>query len=153
MQTYYFEDIAVGMSAQLSKLISMDDVLAFADISGDTNPLHLCPDYAATTPFRERIAHGSLTASLISAVIGTKLPGTGAIYVSQTLNFRAPVAPGQLVTATATISQTRERQKNGLITLHCDCQVKNKSVLDGEAVVMLAKRRPDQHVHDEIKSA
>ncbi len=140
MQQYYFEDMDIGMSAQMCKVISQDDVDTFADLSGDTNPLHLDAEFAAASRFRERIVHGSLTASLISAVIGTKLPGTGTIYVSQTLNFRAPVRPGERVTVIATVADKQEKRKAGFITMTCVCRVGDTVVLDGEALILLAKR-------------
>jgi 3-hydroxybutyryl-CoA dehydratase len=138
-QGYYFEDLEVGMSESFSKVISEDDVIAFAGISGDHNPVHLDADYAAGTMFKERIAHGILTASLISAVLGTKLPGPGSIYLSQTLNFKAPVKLGDEVVATATIKELVEGR--GRAVFACDCSVGGKTVLEGEAVLM-APRRP-----------
>ena len=96
----YFEDLATEMSAAVSRLITERDVETFAALSNDTNPVHLSDEFAAQTRFKRRIAHGLLTASLISAVLGTKLPGPGAIYVSQDLKFTAPVYLGDVVTAT-----------------------------------------------------
>ena len=97
---YFFEDLAVGMEASYAKTITNDDVLAFAELSGDKNPVHLDDAYAAGTMFKQRIAHGFLTASLFSTVLGTKLPGPGCIYLSQSLKFRAPVMIGDEVVAT-----------------------------------------------------
>ncbi|MEC9368698.1 MAG: MaoC family dehydratase, partial [Pseudomonadota bacterium] len=91
---YFFEDLSLGMEASHTKTITSSDIQLFADLSGDDNPVHLCDDFAAATIFKQRIAHGILTASLLSTVIGTKLPGPGCIYVSQSLNFRAPVKIG-----------------------------------------------------------
>ena len=93
-RVYAYEDLELGMEASLTKTVSAADILAFAEITGDCNPVHLDPDFAAKTVFREPIAHGMLTAGYISAVFGSALPGPGAIYVSQTLNFRAPVKVG-----------------------------------------------------------
>ena len=87
----FFEDLNEGMSAAFTKMVTEADIIKYADISGDTNPVHLDADYAAATMFKERIAHGMLTAGFISAVFGTKLPGPGSIYVNQSLKFRAPV--------------------------------------------------------------
>lgn len=98
-KTYYFEDLELGMEASYQKLVTEGDINAFAEVTGDRNPVHLDPEYAAKTIFKERIAHGMLTASFISAVFAMELPGPGVIYVSQTLNFRAPVKIGQTVTA------------------------------------------------------
>ena len=92
-----FEDLAVGMSERLSKTVASSDVVGFAQLTGDRNPIHLSEHFAAKTSFGRRIAHGLYTASLISAVLGTRLPGPGAVYISQTLNFRAPVKIGDTV--------------------------------------------------------
>ena len=91
LRVLHFEDLSVGMTETLSKTISSSDVVGFAEVTGDRNPIHLSQHFAAKTPFGTRIAHGLYTASLISAVLGTRLPGPGAVYISQTLNFRAPV--------------------------------------------------------------
>src|SRR3954447_25513358 len=88
LRILYFEDLAVGMSESFSKAVSSSDVVGYAELTGDRNPIHLAQHFAAKTPFKTRIAHGLYTASLISAVLGTRLPGPGAIYISQTLNFR-----------------------------------------------------------------
>src|SRR6185437_4577078 len=94
LRTLFFEDLSVGMTETLSKTIDASEVVGFAAVTGDRNPIHLSEHFAAKTPFGTRIAHGLYTASLISAVLGTRLPGPGAIYISQTLNFRAPVKIG-----------------------------------------------------------
>ncbi|MGI9378692.1 MAG: MaoC family dehydratase [Methyloligellaceae bacterium] len=135
---YFFEDLDVGMEAVHQKIISESDIECFAEVSGDNNPVHLDAEYAAGTIFKERIAHGILTASLISALLGTKLPGPGCIYVSQSLNFRAPVKIGDNVVATATVKELIE--KRGRVILECDCSVNGKTVLDGEAVLMVPSR-------------
>src|SRR4029078_3365177 len=97
LQMLYFEDISIGMTEMLKKTIASSDVVGFPAVSGDRNPIHLSEHFAAKTPFGTRIAHGLYTASLISAVLGTRLPGPGAVYISQTLNFRAPVKIGDTV--------------------------------------------------------
>src|SRR5581483_6863302 len=97
LQMLYFEDLALGMTETLRKVIDSSDVVGFAEVTGDRNPIHLSEHFAAKTPFGTRIAHGLYTASLISAVLGTRLPGPGAVYISQTLNFRAPVKIGDTV--------------------------------------------------------
>ncbi len=135
---YYLEELSVGMAASYTKTITEADIVLFAGISGDTNPVHLNEEFAETTPFKGRIAHGILTASLISAVLGTRLPGPGAIYLSQNLRFKAPVMAGDTVMATCTISDINQEKRR--VTLDCDCQVKGKSVLQGEAVVMVARK-------------
>src|SRR5215813_8252423 len=88
---YYLEDLAVGMEASYAKKITNEDILAFAELSGDVNPIHLSDEFAASTIFKKRIAHGFLTGSLFSTVLGTKLPGPGCVYLSQSMKFRAPV--------------------------------------------------------------
>ena len=135
---YYFEDLAVGMEASYAKEITNDDVLAFAELSGDKNPVHLDDAYAAGTMFKQRIAHGFLTASLFSTVLGTKLPGPGSIYLSQSLKFRAPVYIGAEVVATAKI--TSLDPDKGRAVLATQAAVDGKSVLDGEAVIMVPRR-------------
>src|SRR5262249_54388753 len=105
LRILYFEDLSVGMTETLSKTISSSDVVGFAQLTGDRNPIHLSEHFAAKTQFGKRIAHGLYTASLISAVLGTRLPGPGAIYISQTLNFRAPVRIGDQVDVTVTVAE------------------------------------------------
>ena len=139
---YYFEDLSVGMEASYAKKIPDKDVLAFADLSGDVNPLHLSDDFAAGTLFKKRIAHGFLTGSLFSTVLGTKLPGPGCIYLSQTMKFRAPVYIGDEVVATLRITGLDTDKARA--TLACDCAVNGKTVLDGEAVMMVDRRTPRQ---------
>jgi 3-hydroxybutyryl-CoA dehydratase len=125
----------VGDTASLSKTITDEDINAFACVSGDSNPLHLDDDYAASTRFGGRIAHGMLGASLISAVLGTKLPGTGSIYLSQTLKFLAPVRPGDTIVARATITEIKEGKP--IITLQTVCENhRNELVIKGEAVIL-----------------
>ena len=109
-RTVYFEDLSLGMTETYAKVVSSNDVVGFAEISGDRNPIHLSEHFAAHTPFGGRIAHGLYTASLISAVIGTRLPGPGAIYLSQTLNFRAPVKIGDTVVASVQVAPSGELQ-------------------------------------------
>src|SRR5918994_4135468 len=97
LRVLYFEDLTVGMSEAFSKTVSSSDVVGFAELTGDRNPIHLAQHFAAKTPFKTRIAHGLYTASLISAVLGTRLPGPGAGYLYPTLNFRAPGRIGDSV--------------------------------------------------------
>jgi len=132
-QTWYFEDLAIGQSESHSKEVKSTDVIGFAEISGDRNPIHLSEHFAAKTVFRHRIAHGLYTASLISAVIGTRLPGPGAIYLSQTLNFKAPVRIGDLVVAKVEVVELIA--KGCRVRLHCTCMVGDQLVLEGEALV------------------
>lgn len=135
---YFFEDLSVGMSADFTKTISDSDIQQFADISGDDNPVHLSDDFASQTVFKERIAHGILTASFLSAVLGTKLPGPGCIYVSQSLNFKAPVKIGDQVTARAKITDLVDDRRRAVF--FCECIVNDKVVLDGEAVMLVPRR-------------
>ena len=139
MSTLFIDEIEVGMARGLSRTITDTEIESFAEASGDRNPLHFCDVHASGTVFKERIAHGILTASLISAVIGEQMPGHGAVYLSQTLKFRAPVRPGDTVDVVCTVSKMRA-EKN-LITLDCACRVGDTVVLDVEAVV-LAPSRP-----------
>ncbi len=140
-QTLYFEDLSVGQTEIYSKEVKSSDVVGFAEITGDRNPIHLSEHFAARTPFKGRIAHGLYTGGLISAVIGTRLPGPGAIYVSQTLKFLAPVKIGDTVDAIVEITElTAERQR---AKLHCQCKVGDTVVLEGEAVVKVPRRDPD----------
>ena len=133
LRTLFFEDLSVGMTETLSKTIASSDVVGFAQLTGDRNPIHLSEHFAAKTSFGRRIAHGLYTASLISAVLGTRLPGPGAIYVSQTLNFRAPVRIGDTVEVTVSVAELiPERQRARLL---CTCMVHGEVVLDGEALV------------------
>ena len=135
---YFFEDLHIGMEASLVHIVSDEGIRSFADITGDANPIHLDEAYAKETPFRRRIAHGMLSAAYISAVFGTKLPGPGCIYISQTLNFKAPVHIGDSVTATVRISDLIEHRKRAIFA--CACTVGEKSVLEGEAVIMVPSR-------------
>jgi 3-hydroxybutyryl-CoA dehydratase len=135
---HFFEDLYVGMEESISHTVSSEGIHSFAELSGDVNPIHLDEAYAKETPFRRRVAHGMLSASYISAVFGTRLPGPGCIYISQTLNFRAPVHIGDRVTATVRISDLIEHRKRAIFT--CACTVGEKIVLEGEAVLMVPSR-------------
>ena len=135
---YYLEDLSVGMSEAFAKTVTDDDILSFADITGDTNPVHLDHDFAAGTMFKERIAHGMLSAGFISAVLGTRLPGPGAIYLSQSLRFRAPVMIGDQVVASATVREVNLEKRR--VVVDTVCKVGDKVVIDGEALLMVASR-------------
>lgn len=135
---YYFEDLEVGMIDAFAKTITEADILAFSGTSGDTNPVHLNEEFAENTIFGGRIAHGILTASLISTVIGTKLPGPGCIYVNQSLKFKAPVRAGDTVTAEVEIVELIPEKK--FIKLRTVCIVGGKVVIDGEATIMVPSR-------------
>jgi 3-hydroxybutyryl-CoA dehydratase len=134
----YFEDLSVGQEASLSNIVTEGVIKAFADISGDTNPVHLDADYAAKTIFKERIAHGMLAAAYISAVFGTKLPGPGAIYISQTLSFKAPVKIGDTVVTTVKVAELIAEKRRAKFA--CVCSVNGKPVVEGEATLMVPAR-------------
>lgn len=138
MQGLYFDELSVGQSAEIVRVVGVGDIEAFAAVSGDTNPVHLDDAYARTTTFGERIAHGMLTGAYISAVMGTKLPGPGAVYLTQSLRFRRPVRVGDPVTAKVTVKALDEKRSH--VTLATLCQVNGKTVVDGEAVVMVPRR-------------
>jgi 3-hydroxybutyryl-CoA dehydratase len=138
MHGYFFEDLEVGMAASTGKTITEADVLLFAAVSGDINPSHLNEEFAATTRMKTRVAHGMLTASLISGVLGCKLPGPGCLYVSQAVNFRAPVKLGDTVTATVTVT-TLDAKRN-FAKLETTCMVGDAVVLEGTALVWVPSR-------------
>lgn len=129
------DQLNIGEKASLTKQITESDVLRFAEVTGDKNPIHIDPEYASQTRFKERIAHGLLTASLISAVLGTRLPGPGNIYVSQNLEFKAPVKLGDIIQAEVEIiEKIPERNR---IRLRTVCRNQDGTVvIDGEAVVL-----------------
>lgn len=135
---YYFEDLEVGMSARRVRTVTDADIHAFAELSGDNNPVHLNDDFAAATMFKSRIAHGMLSAAYISAVLGMDLPGPGAVYVSQSLKFKAPVRAGDEVTAAATVTALSPEKR--FAVLETLCTVGGAPVLTGEATVMVSAR-------------
>jgi len=139
MHGLYLEDLKPGMSAMFGKTVTEADIAGFAGVSGDTNPIHLHDGFARGTRFGQRIAHGMLGGSFISTVIGTKLPGPGAIYVSQTMNFMAPVMIGDTVTAVATITAIDDKRRR--VTLQTQCLNGDKVVIDGEAIVLVPRRQ------------
>ncbi|MGQ0672310.1 MAG: MaoC family dehydratase [Hyphomicrobium sp.] len=134
---HYYEDLKVGQEASMAKTVGEADIVAFASMSGDRNPVHLDAAYAAGTMFKERIAHGMLSAAYISAVFGMDLPGPGAIYISQTLNFKAPVKIGDTVTTTVRVIELLDKRRVKFETV---CAVGGKPVLAGEAVLMVPTR-------------
>ena len=138
LRILHFEDLHIGMRETLMKTVMESDVVGFARISGDENPIHLCDVYAAQSRFGQRIAHGLYTASLISAVLGTRLPGPGAVYRSQSLNFHAPVHIGEVVTVTVEVTELIEKGRK--VRLSCEALVDGNRVLDGEAIVSVPAR-------------
>lgn len=137
-KSVYFEDLSVGQEASLSNQVTAGVIGAFADVSGDKNPVHVDPEYAATTIFKEPIAHGMLSAAYISAVFGMELPGPGAIYISQTLAFKAPVKIGDTVVTTVKVAELIPEKKRA--RFECTCSVGGKPVVTGEAVLMVPSR-------------
>ncbi len=135
---YYIEDIEVGMTDSYGKTVTDADIVMFAGVSGDTNPVHLNENFAEQTLFRGRIAHGMLAASFISTVLGTRLPGPGCIYMGQTLNFRAPVKVGDTVRARVTVTEVDRAKKR--IKVETVCTVGDTVVIDGEAKLMVSSR-------------
>ncbi|WP_376087231.1 MaoC family dehydratase [Roseomonas sp. CCTCC AB2023176] len=138
MDGVFFEDLSVGQTASFGKTVTEADILMFAAVSGDTNPVHINAEAAAASMFKERIAHGMLSAGFISAVLGTRLPGPGTIYLSQTLKFRAPVTIGQTVTATVEVTALDAAKKRA--TLKTTCTAGGKVVIEGEALVIPPSR-------------
>ena len=139
--TICIEDIEMGMSRHLHKVISDEDIALFAQVSTDHNPVHLDESYARDTIFQGRIAHGMLTAGLISAVIGEQLPGHGSVYLGQSLKFLAPVRPGDLVYAEVIVSDIDLPRRR--VFLDCQCKVDGRRVLVGEATVLAPSRKFD----------
>jgi 3-hydroxybutyryl-CoA dehydratase len=137
-EVLYLEDLAVGMSAEAVHVVTEAAIAAFADVSGDHNPLHLDEAFAAKTPFRGRIAHGMLAGAYISAILGNTLPGPGSIYVSQALRFKRPIRIGDEVTVRAEITAIDERQAH--VTVATTCVVKGKVAVEGEAVAYAPRR-------------
>lgn len=135
MYGYSIDELAVGMTATFSKTVTDADLVLFAGVTGDTNPVHIDADYAAGTMFGSRIAHGMLSAGFISAVLGTRLPGPGCIYLSQTLKFRAPVRVGDTVEARVEVIEIDPAKRR----IKCDTRavVGETVVVEGEASMMV----------------
>lgn len=138
IESYCIEDLAVGMSASFRKTVTEEDIVRFADISGDVNPVHLDQAYAEKTQFKGRIAHGMLSAAFISTVFGTRLPGAGCIYLSQSLKFRAPVKIGDTVEASVTVTAIDPAKRR--VTFETACRVGDTVVVDGEATLLVPSR-------------
>jgi 3-hydroxybutyryl-CoA dehydratase len=138
MTGYCLEDMTVGQSAERTHVVTEADIAAFAELSGDFNPVHMDEAFAKTTRFEGRIAHGMLSATYISAVLGESLPGHGAIYVSQALRFRRPVRIGDEVTTKVTV--TALDAEKARVSLDTVCEVAGKAVIEGEAVLMVSRR-------------
>ncbi len=131
---YHIDQLQPGMSASIAKTVTETDIILFAGVSTDINPAHLDEEYAKTTMFGGRIAHGMLSAGFISAVLGNHLPGPGTIYLSQTLKFKAPVRPGDTVRATVTVREVNVAKNR--VVLDTVCTVAGKVVIEGECQMM-----------------
>src|SRR5665213_805277 len=136
--TYYIDDLAPGLSESFVKTVTERDIQLFGEVSGDTNPVHFDEEFARTTMFKGRIAHGMLSASYISTVLGMKMPGPGTIFMSLTTRFKAPVRIGDTVTATCTVRETAPEKRR--VTFDCVCKVDDTIVVEGEALVMAPAR-------------
>jgi 3-hydroxybutyryl-CoA dehydratase len=135
---FALEELSVGMTARYRRTVTEADLVLFAGVTGDSNPVHMDETYARTTRFKGRIAHGMLSASFLSTAIASKLPGPGTIYLSQNLSFLAPVRIGDTVEAVVTVVDIlREKARVALKTI---CRVGDKVVIDGEALVMVPSR-------------
>lgn len=132
---YKIEELKIGQTAKMVKAVSDADITKFAEVSGDHNPVHLDESYAATTQFKGRIAHGMLSVSFISAVLGNDLPGAGSIYLGQSLKFKAPVRPNDTVTTVVTVKEIIADKKRVILTTQCF--VSETMVIDGEATIMV----------------
>ncbi|MFQ6549274.1 MaoC family dehydratase [Aestuariibius sp. 2305UL40-4] len=139
--TICIEDLEIGMTRHLRKVVTDRDIELFAEVSTDCNPVHLDDDYARDTIFSGRIAHGMLTAGLVSAVIGEQLPGHGTVYLGQSLKFLAPVRPGDMVTAEVEVTAIDHSKRR--VTMDTRCLVDGKKVLAGEATVLAPSRKFD----------
>lgn len=135
---YDFDQLEIGMNAAIGRTVSEADILMFAGVSGDTNPVHIDEEFAAATMFGGRIAHGMLSASYVSTVFGTRLPGPGCIYLSQSLRFKAPVKVGDTVEARVTVTELNPAKRRAKFSTVCT--VAGKVVLDGEAELMVPAR-------------
>jgi len=141
-QGYYLEDLSIGMSAETSMVVSADKIETFAELTGDYNPIHMDAEYAATTPFGRRIAHGALSASLISAILGNDLPGPGAIFTELNMRFRKPAFIDDEIVAHAEVVEIKE--KYGLVKMKVSCSVNGKIIIRGTAGVMVEKRPTEE---------
>ena len=135
---YYLEDLELGMTASTAAIITEEMINTFADITGDHNPVHVDAEFAKTTQFGQRIAHGALSASFISAVLGNDLPGPGALFVELNLRFRTPAFIGDEVIAVAEVAEINER--SGKVKMRCYCEVNGKKICRGDAGVFVQKR-------------
>jgi len=136
--TYYIDDLKPGMSESFTKTITERDIALFGEVSGDVNPVHFDEEYAKTTMFKGRIAHGMLSASYISTVLGMKMPGPGTIFMSLTTRFKAPVRIGDTVVTTCAVREVNAEKRR--VIFDCVCKVGETTVVEGEAMVMAPSR-------------
>lgn len=136
--TYYIDQLKPGMSESLTRKVSERDIELFGEVSGDRNPVHFDENYARNTMFKGRIAHGMLSASYISTILGMQMPGPGTIFMSATVRFRAPVRIGDTVVATCTVREVNEEKRR--VMFDCACKVGDTTVVEGEALVMAPAR-------------
>lgn len=136
---FYIEDLKIGQEEILAKTITEADIILFAGLTGDNNPVHTSDDFASKTIFKKKVAHGFLTASLISNVIGTKLPGPGSIYIKQSLSFLAPVYCGDNIIVRVIVKEVNS--KNNRVKLSTFCEKNGKKILDGEAEILVRSRK------------
>jgi 3-hydroxybutyryl-CoA dehydratase len=137
-QGYFIEDLAPGMSGSYTRVVTEADIRKFGEVTGDMNPVHFDEDYAKTTLFKGRIAHGLLSAGYISTVLGTKMPGAGAIFMSANIRFKAPVRIGDEVTATCTVREVIPAKRR--VVCDCVCKVGETAVIEAEAMLMVPSR-------------
>ncbi|MEO1303474.1 MAG: MaoC family dehydratase [Pseudomonadota bacterium] len=135
---YKFEDLSLGMTHETHHIITENDIELFAQVSGDRNPLHMDEEFAKNTAFGQRIAHGALTASYISGILGNDLPGPGSIFVGLNMRFRRPVYIGSEVIVRVEVTEMQERGHR--VTLKVSCNVDGKAAISGEAMVMVPSR-------------
>ena len=136
--TYYIDELKPGMSESLTKTVTERDVELFGEVSGDRNPVHFDEEYAKATMFKGRIAHGMLSASYISTILGMQIPGPGTIFMSATTRFKAPVRIGDTVVTTCTVREVNVEKRR--VMFDCVCKVKDVTVVEGEALVMAPKK-------------
>jgi 3-hydroxybutyryl-CoA dehydratase len=137
--SYTIDELQTGMSAQFEKTVTERDITLFGEVSGDTNPVHFDDAFAASTPFKGRIAHGVLTASYISTVLGMQMPGPGTIFLGLNIRFKAPVRIGDSVTATCTVREILSEKRR--VIFDCLCKTGDTVVIEGEATVMPPARK------------
>ena len=143
-QTTYFEDLREGMSGEYRRFVTQRDIDLFAELTGDRNPVHIDEEYAQNTVFKGRIAHGILTASFISTVLGTRMPGPGCIYISQSLKFKSVMRAGDEVVATAKVLELYPSKYQA--SFDTVCMVGSRVLVDGKAIIKVPSREKQQTI-------